>query len=67
MTDTKSQRPDYRVFAILPRGNDKAFFADIGAGWINSDDSINVKLELVPTDGNVTLHLRRPDPESQQT
>lgn len=58
---TTTNRPNYRVSAILPRTNGKAYFAQIGAAWNNSDGSINVKLELVPTDGSVTLHLRAPD------
>ena len=57
---TTPNRPDYRVSAILPRANGKAYFAQIGAAWNNSDGSINVKLELMPTDANVTLHLRAP-------
>ena len=57
---TRSHRPDYRVSAILPRSNGKAYFAEIGAAWTNSGGSINVKLELMPTAGSVTLHLRAP-------
>lgn len=57
-TKTRPHRPDYRVSAILPRSTGKAYFADIGAAWTNRDGSINVKLELIPTDANVTLHLR---------
>lgn len=56
-----ANKPTHRVLAILPRGDKKPFWQQIGAGWTNSDGSINIKLSLYPADPSVTLQIRRAD------
>ena len=40
--------------------NDKKWWVKIGAAFINRDQSINVFLDAMPTNG--TLHIREPQP-----
>ena len=45
------------VYTIIERGPDKKpVWLRIGAGFINRDQSMNVRLDAVPTNG--TLHIR---------
>lgn len=51
---------DFEVYTII-EGKDKDsknFWCRIGTGWLNKDDSINIRLNALPT--NSTLHVRRP-------
>lgn len=59
MSDT-SNRPSHKMFAILPRGgkDDKNYWVEVGAGWSNSDGSINFRQELFPRDPNVVIQVR---------
>lgn len=55
-----TNKPTHKVFAILPRGEDKKdFWTEIGAAWENADGSLNERRELNPTDPNVTVQIRR--------
>lgn len=62
--DPRTKHPDYSVYAVLPRPPDMldqerpSYWAPIGAGWKNNDDSISVKLELMPTAPGITIQLR---------
>lgn len=63
MSDKK--RPTHNIFAPLPRGEGKkAFWVNIGSAWENADGSLNLKLELIPRDPNVTIQLRSVDDDS---
>jgi len=55
-----TKHPTHKLFAILPRGGEdtKDFWVEVGAGWTNSDGSINIRQELIPRDTNATLQLR---------
>jgi hypothetical protein len=63
-TDPRTEHPDYSVYAVLPRPNDMldqprpSYWAPIGAGWKNKDESITVKLELMPMAAGVSIQLR---------
>ena len=64
MAASKNGYPTYTVFAILPRPDDvlggerPARWVDVGVGFKNSDESISVKLELMPTSPGIVLQLR---------
>ena len=53
------------VYTIVERGPEKRFWIRIGTAWINRDQSIHVKLDASPTNGQ--LHIRDPDPASRPT
>lgn len=63
-SDRRLSHPDYTVYAVLPRpadvlGNERpSYWAPIGAGWKNADESITIKLELMPTTAGTTIQLR---------
>ena len=62
MTDQAKKTPAFRIFQISPRGdNSRAYWRDIGLAWANSDGSLNLRLEAVPTDWSNTLQLRAYD------
>ncbi len=48
------------VYTIIDRGTEKKYWIRIGIAFVNSDGSINVKLDAVPV--NNQLHIRDPDP-----
>jgi hypothetical protein len=62
--DARLAHPDYSVYAVLPRQPDvlgqerPSYWAPIGAGWKNRDESITIKLELMPTAPGATIQLR---------
>ena len=62
--DPRQKHPDYSVYAVLPRPNDMLdqprpnYWAPIGAGWKNKDESITVRLELMPLVPGVAIQLR---------
>lgn len=60
-TDTSNTR---RSSSNKSNGEDKTAWKDIGAGWENSDGSINLQLELLPTDPTVRLQIRNADEAS---
>lgn len=49
-------RPHKEVFTIIERENAKPFWARIGIGFINRDNSINLILDGLPVNGR--LHVR---------
>lgn len=58
-----NKKPTHKVIMGSPRPNDKTFWRDIGAGWTNSDGSINIKLEAMPLGTDFTLQIREIDEE----
>ena len=52
-------RPAKSVFTIIERPNGKNYWARIGAGWLNRDGSISIRLDALPVNG--TLQVRDPD------
>lgn len=46
----------YKVFVIQQNG-DKKFWKEVGVGWLNSDNSINLDLYMFP---GLNLQLRPP-------
>lgn len=50
------------VYTIVQRpGAEKKFWVRIGSAFVNSDQSINVRLDAMPTNG--TIHIRDVDEE----
>jgi hypothetical protein len=58
-TSTKpSSKPAYLAYHVRDGKGEKGFFTRIGAAWPNADGKgFNVKLEVVPLDGRITLRL----------
>jgi len=63
------------IFAVIERNgskqaddanNKKAFWMRIGTGFVNKDGSVNLLLDLVPTDPSVTIQMRDPKPRDEQ-
>jgi hypothetical protein len=57
MTDRKTQYPTHRVYAVRKIGQDRKYWAEIGAAWQNRDGSFNLKLNLLPI-GEADLVIR---------
>jgi hypothetical protein len=47
----------YVAYNITTREGGKSFWNRCGVAWVNRDGSINIKLELLPLDGNLQLRL----------
>jgi hypothetical protein len=47
-------------------GGERSYWSRCGVAFINKDGSINVKLELLPIDGELHLRAPRPRDESSQ-
>lgn len=54
-----SNRPAKSVFTVIERANGKSIWTRIGAGWMNRDGSITIRLDALPVNG--TLQVRDPD------
>ena len=44
------------VYTIVSRSPEKRIWVRVGTAWVNSDQSLNVKLDASPTNGE--LHIR---------
>lgn len=55
------------VFAIIPGRNDKNHWTRIGVAFPNKDGSLNLKLDLLPTDfAKTTIQIRDPRPRDDE-
>ena len=58
---------DKHVYAITKNAEGKSFWTRIGVGFENRDGSINLRLNLVPTNfAEVTLQVRNPQRAEEQ-
>jgi hypothetical protein len=52
--------PSHTCFTVRDRGeNKKAFWVAIGSAWTNKDGSLNLRLDALPVDGQITVRLRK--------
>ena len=58
MSEAKGGAVDFEVYTVIERDDGESFWQRLGSGWINQDESINVRLNAVPINGR--LQLRRP-------
>jgi hypothetical protein len=61
--ETSSAMPQKAVYSIIERENDHNIWIRVGAGWINRDGSINIRLDALPL-GN-RLQIRDADETKQ--
>ena len=52
-------RPARHVFTVTDRANDRSIWTRIGAGWINRDGSLTLRLDALPVNG--VLQVRDAD------
>jgi len=52
-----------KILYLLVETNEKTYWNRAGVGFVNSDDSINVKMDLFP---GLTFNLRDPKPNGDQ-
>lgn len=66
-TTENTNQPTHTVFFAEQRGKDqKPFWHRIGAAWENKDGSLNISLNLIPTDFKAgTLQVRVKDQEEK--
>ena len=59
-TETNSNRPTQRVYAVIKKeGNEKGTWLEIGAAWPHRDGKgFGVKLNLVPFSGTAEIVIR---------
>lgn len=55
------KKPDYKVFVSREGKNDKAFYTEVGAGWVVANEGISIQLHALPTDGRMVLFPRKDD------
>jgi hypothetical protein len=55
------QKP-LKVYAIEDNGADKKYWREVGVAWRNADNSINVKLYMLPL---LQLKIREPKPKGK--
>ncbi len=61
MSEMKEKRPFKVVYTIVERKDSKkGIWYRIGTAWVNHDQSLNVKLDAHPTNGQ--LHIRDYEP-----
>jgi len=59
-SSTTSRSPAKHVYTVIDReGGGRSFWTRIGAGWINRDGSLTLKLDALPVNG--TLQVRDPE------
>jgi len=47
--------PDFHVFVSRKGSDDKNFYTRVGAAWQVGNDGISVKLDALPTNGELVL------------
>jgi hypothetical protein len=63
-TNTLSNQPPKLVYTVVQTKNGKSAWIKLGAGWINSDGSMNLKLDALPVNG--TMQVRDNDRDQQR-
>lgn len=57
MNNTMNQ-PSHKIFAIEDMGQDRSFFREIGAGWLNEKGTLNLKFKFRPLGTDVKLYIK---------
>lgn len=52
------------IYTVVERSPGRSFWTRVGVGFVNSDGSINVKLDAIPTNG--TLQVRDFEPRDAE-
>lgn len=47
-----------KIVYVVTTRNDKSYWNRIGVAFVNSDGSLNVKLDAVPVDKDATMQIR---------
>lgn len=45
------QKRMFKVLGIVPKANGTSYWTRIGTGWLNRDNSINLKMDYYPAQG----------------
>jgi hypothetical protein len=53
--DNNANAPRKIVYSIIERENDHNIWVKVGAGWINRDGSINIRLDALPLSDRLQL------------
>jgi hypothetical protein len=48
-------QPPKLVFTIVQTKNGKSAWIKLGAGWVNTDGSLNLKLDALPVNGTIQV------------
>lgn len=63
-----NNKPTHKLYGITPSKSDRrGFWTQLGVAFTNSDGSLNLKFNYLPTDPGTTLQLRpweRAEPEA---
>ncbi len=52
------------ILGIKKISDEKSIWTKIGVGFVNSDGSVNLLFDYIPTDPSITIQLR--DPEERE-
>lgn len=59
--------PTYTCWTVRDNGEGKkGFWVEIGAGWVNRDESLSLKLDALPMNGQIVVRKREPKVETGQ-
>jgi hypothetical protein len=66
VSETKTKKKRKVVYTIVETGEGKSFWREIGAAFVNRDDSLTVLLDALPVNGR--LHIRdAPDKKEESS
>ena len=63
-SDERAGRAYKEIFGVVDRG-EQSFWTRIGVAFENSDGSLNLLLNFVPTDPETTIQIREPRPREE--
>jgi hypothetical protein len=67
MSNTTSNRPTHRIYAVTKGRDDKTFWNSIGAAWAHKDgDGFNLRFDQFPVgDGEIVIRKAKPKAASE--
>jgi hypothetical protein len=63
-TEERSGKAYKEIFGVVDRG-EQSFWTRIGAAFVNSDGSLNLVFNFLPTDPQATIQIRDPRPREE--
>ena len=66
MADQKNTPPTHRLFVVKERKGAKDFWTPVGEAWPHkSGTGFNIKLDALPTDGELVMLDKSQEPETE--
>ena len=59
----EKDKPNFKIAYVITNRNGRSFWNRVGVAFVNSDGSINVKLEAMPVNGEIQIRDYTPRDE----